>query len=169
MSNRIIPSLTVDDADAAIGFYDRVFGVEINNAMRKNGRILHAEIFVANTRMMIMRDMMGILTSDRQSRQPIVLYVYVRNVDSIFSKAVNAGARVEYPVKNSFYGDRVGVIIDPFNVVWNIATHRENLSNDEILRRFDTEMETESDSKSCRIGDSWNIHTMIQSLSLWRI
>jgi PhnB protein len=102
------------------------------------GKIGHAEILIGDSRIM-MADDCGQESPFRNPRSSgsssVGLHLYVDDVDQVFAHAVNAGAKVIKPVQDQFYGDRTGALEDPFGHVWFIATHKEDLSPDEIRKR----------------------------------
>jgi PhnB protein len=131
-----IPHLMIDGASEAIGFYERAFGAsEIFRVSQPDGKIVHAEIKVGDSVVML-----G--DTDDAFGDPLALggttvglHVYVEDVDSWFARAVAAGAKVLQPVQDMFYGDRMGMLEDPFGHVWVLLTHKEELSPEEIKIR----------------------------------
>jgi PhnB protein len=132
------PYLIVKDAAAAIAFYERVFAARLR--MRLNGpggKVGHAEMAIGPGLVMLADEHpeMGARSPVTLGGSPVILHVYVENVDEVVQRAEQAGAKVIRPVENAFYGDRTGMIADPFGHVWSIATHVEDLAPDEIERR----------------------------------
>jgi PhnB protein len=133
-----IPFLAVEDAARAIEFYKRAFGAR--ERMRMNtpgGDVAHAELEIGGGVVML---------ADRLPIYPwkpphelggtsVGLGLYVRDVDAVVEQAVDAGAIVTLPVEDKFYGDRYGRVADPFGHEWQIATHTEDLTPDEIAER----------------------------------
>jgi PhnB protein len=137
--NTLTPMLTVQNAAEVIEFYKKAFGaVERYRMPSPDGKgIAHAELKIGNSIFMLGEEMPG---GDCQSPAsmggtPVSLYVYVENVDAAFEMAVNAGGKVKMPVQDMFWGDRIGSVIDPSGYIWTLATHVEDLSEDEILKR----------------------------------
>lgn len=135
----ITPYLMIDGATQAIEFYKRAFGAtEVFKMDMPDGKIGHAEILIGDSRIM-MADDCGQESPFRNPRSSgsssVGLHLYVDDVDQVFAQAVNAGAKVIKPVQDQFYGDRTGALEDPFGHVWFIATHKEDLSPDEIRKR----------------------------------
>jgi len=135
----ITPYLMIDGATQAIEFYKRAFGAtEVFKMDMPDGKIGHAEILIGDSRIM-MADDCGQESPFRNPRSSgsssVGLHLYVDDVDQVFAQAVNAGAKVIKPVQDQFYGDRTGALEDPFGHVWFIATHKEDLSQDEIRKR----------------------------------
>ena len=134
----ITPFLTVHDAAKAIDFYKEAFGAEERSRMTlPDGKcVAHAELKIGDSVFMLSDEMPG------QSCEPSALgescvgfYLYVKDVDDVFERAVAAGAKVKEPLKDAFWGDRVGQIIDPAGHLWNIATHIEDVSPEELRKR----------------------------------
>jgi uncharacterized glyoxalase superfamily protein PhnB len=125
----VTPMLSLEGAHRAMEFYARAFGAEERFRMAMpDGRIAHAEMQIGDSIVML----------SEAVREPVTsasLYLYVTDADAVFARAVAAGARVTMPVADMFWGDRFGSVIDPFGVRWGIATHREDLTSEEIARR----------------------------------
>jgi PhnB protein len=102
--------------------------------MEHEGKIGHAEIQIGNSAVMIADACAGRVAAST-SGSPANLYMYVEDVDAFVAKAVQAGAKLERPVENQFYGDRSGMVVDPFGFTWNVATHIEDVPPDEIRKR----------------------------------
>lgn len=134
----VTPYLIVRGAAGAIDFFKRAFGAAELFRMDAGGRIMHAEIQVGDSRVMLADEMpeMGALAPQTAGGTPVGLLLYLPDVDAVFARAVAAGARPERPVKDQFYGDRAGTVIDPYGHKWTIATHVEDVSPEEIDRRF---------------------------------
>ncbi len=135
---RISPSLVIDGAGAAIDFYADVLGATVR--MRMDGpdqRVGHAELQLGDSVIMVADEFpeMGYLGPKRVGGTPVTLSVYVEDADSVFQKAMSAGATELRPVENQFYGDRSGQFEDPFGHRWSVATHVEDVSEDEMMRR----------------------------------
>ncbi len=135
----ITPYLMINGATQAIEFYKQAFGAtEMFRMDAPGGKIGHAEILIGDSRIM-MADDCGQESPFRHPRSSgsssVGLHLYVDDVDQVFAQAVNAGAKVIKPVQDQFYGDRTGALEDPFGHIWFIATHKEDLSPDEIKKR----------------------------------
>ena len=134
----VTPYLAVNDATKAIEFYKRAFGATERGRMDgPNGTIAHAEIQIGDS---------VIMTSDpfpqANSKAPqdlggtsVTIFLYVEDVDSVVQDAVDAGATITMQPDDQFWGDRLGSVTDPFGHVWQIATHVEDLSREEIEKR----------------------------------
>lgn len=135
----VTPYLTLKNAPAAIDFYKKAFGaVELMRLAGPDGTIMHAEIKIGDSPIMLAEEMpqYGNKSPQALGGSPVGLAVYIPDVDAAFSKAVAAGAAVERPVMDQFYGDRSGTVKDPFGHTWTLATHTEDVSAAEIERRF---------------------------------
>ncbi len=135
----VTPYLVVQGAAKAIDFYKKVFGAqEIMRMQGPDGKIGHAEIKIGDSIIMLADEHPEMDARAPQSfgGTPVSLLVYVTDVDNVFKQAVSAGAKELRPVKDQFYGDRSGVISDPFGHKWTVATHVEDVSADEMKRRM---------------------------------
>jgi PhnB protein len=138
----VTPYLMINGAAEAIEFYRRAFGAtQLFKMDTPVGKIGHAEIQIGDSRVM-MADDCGEESSFRNPRSigssPVGLHLYVEDVDAVFAQAVSAGATVIKPVQDQFYGDRTAALKDPFGHIWFLATHKEELSPDEIKQRAET-------------------------------
>lgn len=137
----IIPDLTVKDAARAIEFYKKAFGAEEVMRLSDPGGqgIMHAELKIGNSVIFLSDEYPEMNTRSPQTLGGATggIYISVEDVDSVFKKAVKAGAQVEMEVENMFWGDRMGSVIDPFGHHWSIATHKEDVSDEELKRRMD--------------------------------
>jgi PhnB protein len=132
------PYLIVNGAAKAIEFYKKAFGAEeLFRMADPNGKVGHAEIKVGNSPIMLADEFpeMGARGPASLGGSPVSILLYVEDVDAVFQRAVAAGASATRPVKDQFYGDRLGGITDPFGHLWYIATHIEDVSPDEMKRR----------------------------------
>ncbi len=137
------PYLIVKEAAKAIDFYKRAFGASETMRMPgPGGKIMHAEIKIGDSPIMLADEFpqMNALSPQSVGGSPIFLMLYVEDVDGLTRQAIAAGATVEQPVKNQFYGDRSGTLVDPFGHRWTIATHVEDVSPEEMQRRMDAMM-----------------------------
>jgi PhnB protein len=133
------PHLTVNGAEKAIEFYKNAFGAhEIMRMPGPGGKgLMHAEIKIGDSIIMLADEhpRMGERSPQSLGGCTGSIYLYVENVDSVCAKALAAGATARGPVSDMFWGDRVGRVADPFGQEWSIATHTEDLSNEEIGKR----------------------------------
>ena len=132
------PYLIINDASAAIEFYKKSFGAtELFRMDAPGGKIGHAEIKIGDSPIMLADEYpdMGYRSPRALGGTPVSIMLYVEGVDTVFNRAIAAGAKVKQPVKDQFYGDRSGTLEDPFGHVWTIATHKEDLSPEEMGKR----------------------------------
>ncbi|MTE17776.1 VOC family protein [Streptomyces sp. TRM43335] len=142
----VIPHIMVDDAAAAIAFYQRAFGArEDFRVDAPGGGILHAEITVGRSTLML-----GDVSVDEAEAAsfvaptslgggtPVTLHVFVSDVDSLAERARDAGAEILQPPKDMFHGDRTVILKDPFGHMWVFLTHVEDVSEEELRRRLAT-------------------------------
>lgn len=134
----VTPYLYVDDAAAAIRFYESVIGATTRFKMEGDGKVMHAELMVNGALFML-----GEANPDMRMASPKTVggtasgvFVYVPDVDATFKAALAAGASELRPAEDMFWGDRTASVIDPFGHHWTIATHVEDVSPDEIERRM---------------------------------
>jgi PhnB protein len=135
----VTPYLIIKGAVKALDFYKRAFGAkELFRMADPNGRIGHAEIMVGDSPIMLADEMLEMNYRSPQTLggTPVSILLYVEDVDKQFATAVTAGATVTRPVKDQFYGDRSGTLTDPFGHVWTIATHKEDVSHEEMTKRL---------------------------------
>jgi PhnB protein len=136
--------LVVRDAPRAIEFYQRAFGAtELMRFTDPNGMIVHAEVQIGDSPIAIaeeVRDWHN-LSPQALGGSPVVMQLYVEDVDAVANQAVAAGATIVFPVADQFYGDRSGRIADPFGHIWIVATHKEDVSVDEMRRRAEAWMQ----------------------------
>jgi PhnB protein len=135
---RVIPSLIIDGAAAAIAFYGDVLGATPRLVMdMPDGKIGHAELQLGDSVIMLADEFpdMGFRGPKAVGGTPVTLSVYVDDVDAVFAKALKAGAKELRPIENQFYGDRTGQFEDPFGHRWNVGTHIEDVPEDEMMKR----------------------------------
>ncbi|HEX2720422.1 MAG TPA: VOC family protein [Candidatus Deferrimicrobium sp.] len=135
----ITPMLTVRYADHAIDFYLRAFVAEELGRMHgPDGKtVMHAELKIGNSRLFLCDEVpeMECRSPETLGGSPTGIYLYVRDVDETFRKAVEAGATVKRPLEDMFWGDRTGSVVDPFGHSWDLATHREDVPPKEMKQR----------------------------------
>lgn len=139
----ITPYLSVRDAVRAIEFYKQAFGAQERGVMKgPDGKVMHAEIMIGDSIIMLGDEFpeYGALSPQSIGGSPMGLHIYVDGVDAAFERAVKAGAQVEMPVMDQFWGDRYGKLKDPFGHKWSIATHTKDLSMDEMKHGMDEAM-----------------------------
>jgi len=134
----VTPYLIVRGGADAIEFYKKAFGaVELFRMPSPDGKIGHAEIKVGDSPIMLADEFpdMGYKGPQSIGGSPVSLMIYVDDVDTVFKQAVDAGATVKEALQDKFYGDRMGTVIDPFGHRWHLATHKEDVSPEEMQRR----------------------------------
>jgi PhnB protein len=141
----VTPQLTLDDAARAIDWYKQALGAEEKGrATGPDGKIMHAELRIGDSRVMVHDAMMGAKGPKGLGGSPAALWVYVPDCDALFNRAVSAGAQVVPgpmgQMQDQFWGDRSGTFTDPHGYRWTIATHKEDLTPQEIQVRQDAFM-----------------------------
>jgi PhnB protein len=132
----VTPQLTLDNAAQAIDWYKKALGAdEVTRAPGPDGKIMHAELRVGDSRIMLNDPVMGGKGPKDLGGSPASLWLYVDDCDALFNRAINAGAQVRMPMGDQFWGDRCGAVIDPHGYQWTIATHKEDLTREEIEKR----------------------------------
>lgn len=134
----VTPYLIVHDAKSALEFYKKAFGAtELFRMDGPDGRIGHAEIRIGDSPVMLADEHpdMGAKGPKGYGGSPISLMIYVEDVDKVFARAIAAGGKVKRPVADQFYGDRTGGLTDPFGHEWYVATHKEDVSPEEMRER----------------------------------
>ena len=135
----VYPYLRVHDTARAIDFYNRAFGaIETFRLTEPNGRIGHAEIKLGAATLMVSDEYPenGIRGPLSLGGTAVAIHLHVSDVDRLFQQAVAAGATVIRPLENHFYGERSGTVRDPFGHEWLIGGHLEDVSTDEMQRRY---------------------------------
>lgn len=135
----VTPYLSLSDAARAIDFYKRAFGAqEVMRMDAPGGKIGHAEIKIGDSMIMLADEMPGSGCRSPQSLGGTTagVFLYVENVDAVFNQAVSAGAQVDTPLADMFWGDRYGRLKDPFGHSWSVATHKEDVAPAEMSRRM---------------------------------
>lgn len=139
----VTPHLVVYDAVAALDFYERAFGATVTHRLTgPNGQIIYAVFTIGDSVIMLgeeCRDF-GALAPTSLGNTPVTIHLYVPNADEALEKAVFAGATVEVPVQEMFWGDRYGKVVDPFGHRWSIATMVRPLSQAEMQAAADSAM-----------------------------
>jgi PhnB protein len=139
----LTPFLTVRDADRAIEFYKQAFGAVERGVMKMpDGKVMHAELLIGDSIIMLADEFPGFgsLSPQTTGGAGMGLHIYIDGVDAAFDRAVKAGATVEMPVMDMFWGDRYGRLKDPFGHKWSIGTHTADLSIDEMKRGMEETM-----------------------------
>ena len=150
----VTPSLIVRDAAKAIDFYKRAFGAEeIMRMTSPDGKIGHAEIKIGDSVIFLSDEFPehGCVAPSTLGSVSGGLNIYVPDVDAVYQQALDAGAKPVMPVADMFWGDRFGQVTDPSGHRWSVATHKEDLTQEEISRRaqqFYAEMAAMAQKKS---------------------
>lgn len=135
----VTPYLIVDSAARALDYYKKAFGAEELFRMdAPGGRIAHCEFQIGDSRLMMADENPSMNARGPKSigGSPLHLMIYVEDVDRVFKNAIGAGGVETQPLKDQFYGDRSGSLSDPFGHHWTVATHKEEVSPDEMERRM---------------------------------
>ena len=140
----VTPHLAFEDASKAIDWYKKALGAEeVSRAVGPDGKILHADLRIGSSRIMLNDAMMGGKGPLALGGSPVSLWVYVDDCDTLFNRAVSAGAKVlpgMGAMADQFWGDRCGSFTDPHGYSWTIATHKEDLTPAEMKTRQDAWM-----------------------------
>ena len=139
----VTPYLVVAGAARAIAFYNQAFGAtEVLRIPDDRGGIGHAEITIGNSHVMLSDEYpeVGARAPGTLGGSPVSLLLYVADVDQTVERAVAAGATVQRPIEDKFYGDRSGSLVDPFGHIWHVSTHTEDVAPDELKRRAEDYM-----------------------------
>jgi PhnB protein len=134
----VTPYLTVPDAAAALDFYERAFGAKEHLRLQtKNGRIVHAEMGLGDSRLMFAEE--SALSSTRSPNalngSTASVFLYVEDVDEAFARATKAGATPDLPPQNMYWGDRFCKLTDPFGHKWMLSSHIEDVPPEEVARQ----------------------------------
>jgi PhnB protein len=131
----ITPHIVCAGAAEAIEFYKKAFGAtELMRMPGPDGKLMHASVRIGDSMLMLVDEMpqWGVLGPKARGGASVTIHLAVPNVDALFAQAVAAGAKVKMPVADMFWGDRYGVVVDPFGHEWSIATHIRDLTPEEI-------------------------------------
>jgi PhnB protein len=136
----ITPQLTLDNAAEAIEFYKNALGAfEVSRAVGPDGKIMHAELRIGDSPVMVNDAIMGGKGPKSYGGSPASIWLYVPDADAVFQRALAAGGKPgDGPmgqVQDQFWGDRCGMFSDPFGYRWTVATHKEDLTPDEMKQR----------------------------------
>jgi len=134
----VTPYLIVKGANAAIEFYKKAFdAVELLRIGAPDGKVGHAEIRIGDSVVMLADEHpeMGAKSPQTFGGTPVSILLYVEDVDAVVRQAVAAGAKIQRPIEDKFYGDRMGSLDDPFGHVWHVSTHTEDVSHEEMKKR----------------------------------
>jgi uncharacterized glyoxalase superfamily protein PhnB len=135
----VTPHLAVRDAAKAIEFYAKAFGAEeLFRMPGPGGVVMHAEVRIGDSIVMLGEEapQMGASSPQTIGGSPVSLLIYVKDVDASFARAGKAGCTVEMPPEDMFWGDRYGKLVDPFGHKWALATHKEDVSPEDMAKRM---------------------------------
>lgn len=152
----ITPALTCKDAGRAIDFYKKAFGATETVCMAgPGGRIMHAELRIGDSVIFVSDEWPGMAAAPTPGAVPSsYIFLYSEDVDTVFNRAVAAGAKSSMPVSNMFWGDRYGKLTDPFGHTWGIATHVEDVAPEEMKRRSEEWTATMAKAAAASAGQS---------------
>lgn len=135
-NSAVIAHIMLDNAAAAISFYQKAFDAkELFRIAKPNENIVHAELLIKDSIIMVGDAEQPFAGAERLKGTTVGLHIYVSDVDTLFNMAVSAGALVLQPVTDMFYGDRVGMVKDPFGHIWVLLTHITDMDIDQIKVR----------------------------------
>jgi uncharacterized glyoxalase superfamily protein PhnB len=149
----LTPHITVRDADKALEFYKKALGAEVLNVARMpDGKVIHAALRIGDSMLMLNDEFpeMGGLSPLSTGGAGVTIHIYTENVDEAFNRAVAAGAKVAMPLMDQFWGDRYGMVTDPFGHKWSIAAHVKDLSPEERQQAQDEAMANMPPPESAR-------------------
>lgn len=133
----ITPHLVCEGAAAAMAYYQQAFdAVETWRLPGPDGKIMHASMRIGDSTIMLVDDFPehGSLGPKALKGSPVTLHLYVADVDAAYAQAIEAGGEAKMPPQDMFWGDRYGILIDPFGHSWALATHKQDLTTEEITR-----------------------------------
>ena len=131
----VTPQLVCAGAADAIEFYKKAFGaVELGRVPGPNGKLMHAMIRIGDSAVMLVDEFpdWGTFGPKSLKGSPVTIHLYVEDVNASFERAVGSGAKVKMPLEDMFWGDRYGVLEDPFGHYWSMATHVRDVSPEEL-------------------------------------
>jgi uncharacterized glyoxalase superfamily protein PhnB len=137
----ITPHLVCAGAADAIAFYKKAFNAEeLTRLAGPDGKIMNALIQIGDSCLMLVDEFPEWISFGPKSLKgtPVTIHLYVENVDAAFQRAIDAGATIKMSVEDMFWGDRYGILEDPFGHLWSIATHLRDMSTEEIRKAMPT-------------------------------
>jgi PhnB protein len=134
----VTPYLIIKGAADAIEFYKKAFGATELFRMDHQGKVGHAEIKIGDSPIMLADEYpeMGYKSPKTLGGTPVSIMIYVEDVDTVYNQAIKSGGVEQKPLQDQFYGDRSGTLTDPFGHVWTVATHKEDVTPEEIDKRM---------------------------------
>ena len=139
----LTPHLVVRNAEQALEFYKNAFGAEVLHvAHMADGKVMHASLRIGDSMLMLNDEFpdYGTLSPLSTGGSAVTIHIYTENVDAAFNRAVSAGAQVKMPLADQFWGDRYGVVADPFGHKWSLGAHIKDMSPEEMQREQDRAM-----------------------------
>jgi PhnB protein len=139
----LTPHLTVRNAEQALEFYKKAFGAEVLHlAHIPDGKVMHASLRIGDSMLMLNDEFPdhGALSPLSTGGSAVTIHIYTDDVDAAFNRAVSAGAQVKMPLADQFWGDRYGVVTDPFGHKWSLGAHIKDMSPEEVQREMDRAM-----------------------------
>jgi PhnB protein len=139
----LTPHLTARNAEQALEFYKNAFGAEVLHvAHMPDGKVMHASLRIGDSMLMLNDEFPdhGALSPLSTGGSAVTIHIYTDNVDAAFNRAVSAGAQVKMPLADQFWGDRYGVVADPFGHKWSLGAHIKDMSPEEMQREMDRAM-----------------------------
>jgi PhnB protein len=136
--NTINAYLVVKDGRKALDFYAKAFGGQVGHCMDgPDGNVMHGEVVIGNSTLMISQEnpQWDMKSAETMGGSPVSIHLYVDDCDALFKRAIDAGCHEVFPVADMFWGDRYGKVVDPFGYQWGIATHVEDVDEQEMQRR----------------------------------
>ena len=133
----VTPHLVCAGAAEAIEFYRKAFGAEeVMRLPGPDGKLMHAQIRIGDSAILLVDEMpeWGAVGPKMLKGSPVTIHLFVEDADAFFKTATDAGATVKMPLADMFWGDRYGVLEDPFGHLWSVATHIQDLSPEEIMK-----------------------------------
>lgn len=140
--------LIVDDAAKALDFYRDAFGAQEVFRLPMGDKIGHAETRIGDTVLMLSDEWpdMNALSPNHRGGATASFMIYVEDADAAYAQAVKAGAQAERPVKQEFWGDRIGTVVDPFGHKWSLSTHVEDVAPEEMQKRMESWMQQQTNA-----------------------
>ena len=146
----VTPHLVCSDADAAINFYQKAFGAtNVHRMPGPDGKLMHGQIQIGDSQLMLANEnaQFGMLGPLALKGSPVIIHLYVEDADAFVAKAAAAGAKVTMPVADMFWGDRYGVVEDPYGHRWSIATHTRDVTPAEMQQAMQKMCDESSGAK----------------------
>jgi PhnB protein len=138
----VTPSLTVERGVEALEFYARAFGGTVERRLVMDGKLMYGEVRIGDSVVMVNDPFpdYGSVAPDPDGPVPAALMIYTEDVDALYARAIEAGATAVNPPADQFHGDRAGSLRDPYGHRWMLATHIEDMSEEEMQRRTEEAM-----------------------------